>query len=44
MKTVFAIQIVQLDQYGTKSANVDFSYWPTLIGPTFRFSLDLHKH
>ena len=41
MKTDFVIQIVQLGQYGTKSANMDFffSYWPTLIRPTLVFQI-----
>jgi hypothetical protein len=37
MKTDFVIQIVQLDQYGTKSANL--SYWLALIQPLMVFQI-----
>ena len=41
MKTAFVIQIVQLGQYGTKSAYTDFffSYLPTLIPPLLVFRI-----
>ena len=40
MKTAFVIQIVQLCQYGTKSANTEFfSYWPTLFRPILAFRI-----
>ena len=37
MKTTFVTQILQLDQYGTKSSNTDFflvlaEFYPTNIG------------
>ena len=47
MKTAFVTQIVQLCQFGTKSANTDFFlYWPTLIRPilVFRICFRFNMH